>query len=136
MSKKSHIVKDEFEIHTTTFDIFFAHDERRTSGFEFKCDQEGNVLVEDLQPAALENYKKCLSGENKVILPGEIRQWTSTERLCNCGSGKAREELCDARGIFCSYVCPNCEKETRSRYRLDVMTNPSYEADEPIEAEA
>ncbi len=39
----------------------------------------------------------------------------------------------DARGIELCRVCSNCEKEKLSHYRPEVLTNPSYEADEPIE---
>lgn len=47
----------------------------------------------------------------------------------------ARWPLHDARGIFCCYVCDDCEDEKRSRYRLDVLQDPNYEADEPIEGD-
>lgn len=50
---------------------------------------------------------------------------------CTCGSGKEGRELCDARGIYCGITCDGCRKE--DGYRQDVMTNPAYEADEPIE---
>lgn len=51
-----------------------------------------------------------------------------------CDRG-ARWALHDARGIFCCYVCPTCEREKRSRYRVDVMTDPNYEASEAIDEE-
>jgi hypothetical protein len=35
---------------------------------------------------------------------------------CNCGSGHERYELTDAAGIFCTYVCEDCEEEKRSHY--------------------
>jgi len=54
---------------------------------------------------------------------------------CACGSLLPRRELADARGIFCAYVCDECEAEKRSRYRPDIFTDPDYPADEPIEAE-
>lgn len=37
-------------------------------------------------------------------------------KLCNCGSGKERFELVDAAGIFCRYVCDDCEARERARY--------------------
>ena len=54
-------------------------------------------------------------------------------RTCTCGSGKPRAELHDARGIFCCFYCDDCENEKRQRYRPDVLSNPDYWADEPIE---
>lgn len=52
---------------------------------------------------------------------------------CPCGSGKPREDLVDARGIFCTFVCEECEDDKRSRYNLNIFTDPAYDADEPIE---
>lgn len=43
--------------------------------------------------------------------------------------------LYDARGIFCSYVCEHCEEEVAKKYRVDVMTDSNYYADELIDAE-
>jgi hypothetical protein len=57
------------------------------------------------------------------------------ERLCNCGSGKVRCSLEDARGIFCVYVCDDCEDEIKRKYRPEIFDNPRYEHDEPIEEE-
>jgi hypothetical protein len=55
--------------------------------------------------------------------------------LCPCGSGERKDSLEDARGIFCCYVCSKCEDEKRSRYRVEVLEDPQYEADEQIEPE-
>jgi hypothetical protein len=54
---------------------------------------------------------------------------------CPCGSGEPREELVDARGIFCTFVCSACEAEKRRGYRADIFEDPGYECDEPIEAD-
>lgn len=53
-------------------------------------------------------------------------------RPCPCGSGLPREELRDARGIFCTFICDACEDEKRGRFRPDIFTDPTYPADEPI----
>jgi hypothetical protein len=42
----------------------------------------------------------------------------------------------DARGIPLCKVCDKCEEVKLSEYRRDVLINPSYLADEPIEQEA
>jgi hypothetical protein len=44
-----------------------------------------------------------------------------------------RYALHDARGIFCCYVCPGCEDARRATYRPEVLADPGYDADEPIE---
>lgn len=54
---------------------------------------------------------------------------------CPCGSGKDKYALNDARGIFCCYVCEDCEEEKKSHYRPEIFTDGNYEADEPIEPE-
>lgn len=56
-------------------------------------------------------------------------------RQCPCGSGHARYELCDARGIFCAFVCDVCEPAKRARYRPDIFTDAGYPADEAIESD-
>jgi hypothetical protein len=41
----------------------------------------------------------------------------------------------DARGIPLCRVCDKCIKEKEKHYRLDVLTDPNYYHDEPIEPE-
>ena len=41
--------------------------------------------------------------------------------ICNCGSGKPRYELRDAAGIFCCYVCEECENDKRERYNPGIF---------------
>jgi len=52
---------------------------------------------------------------------------------CNCGSGEPREEVCDARGIFVTFVCDKCREEKLSGFRPEIFDNPNYECDEAIE---
>jgi hypothetical protein len=52
---------------------------------------------------------------------------------CPCGSGQYRDAQYDARGIFLCYTCIKCEKEKLSKYRPEVLTEPDYWHDEPIE---
>lgn len=52
---------------------------------------------------------------------------------CPCGSGEYPNALHDARGIFLCYACRKCEGEKLARYRPDVLTDPNYWHDEPIE---
>ncbi len=56
-------------------------------------------------------------------------------RKCNCGSGKERSELYDARGIFCCFYCQDCVKRKRNGYRKEVLENPNYVVIESIEPE-
>jgi hypothetical protein len=54
-------------------------------------------------------------------------------RTCPCGSGEARRDLIDARGIFCTFVCDKCETRRQQEFRPDTFTDADYWADEPIE---
>ena len=63
-------------------------------------------------------------------------QFTSQQqRTCPCGSGLPSTWEHDARGIPLCRVCPKCRTKKLSHYRPEVLTNPNYEADEPIEPE-
>jgi hypothetical protein len=39
----------------------------------------------------------------------------------------------DARGIPIGKVCPRCVEGVKAIYRPEVLSDPNYEADEPIE---
>jgi len=52
---------------------------------------------------------------------------------CPCGSGHQRHELLDAQGIFCAFVCDDCEAEKRRRFNPDIFDAASYPTDDQIE---
>ena len=52
---------------------------------------------------------------------------------CRCGSDKPRYRLNDARGLFCAYVCQNCEAKEKQKYRPEIFTDSQYFTDEPID---
>ena len=35
---------------------------------------------------------------------------------CKCGSGKPRYELIDAAGLFCAFVCEDCEAKEKQKW--------------------
>lgn len=41
----------------------------------------------------------------------------------------------DARGIYLCRVCKNCVADKLSKFRKDVLHDPHYDCDEPIEPE-
>ncbi|HEV3341106.1 MAG TPA: hypothetical protein VG125_12140 [Pirellulales bacterium] len=57
------------------------------------------------------------------------------DRPCPCGSGLPSEEVLDARGIYVARVCDACRQEKLAGFRPEIFTDPSYDADEPIDAE-
>jgi hypothetical protein len=54
---------------------------------------------------------------------------------CHCGSGEYAQARYDARGIFLTYACEACVQEKLSHYRPEVLTDPGYEHDEPLDEE-
>lgn len=52
---------------------------------------------------------------------------------CPCGSGLQSWWEHDARGIPLARVCVKCKRAKLSGYRPEVLTDPNYHADEPIE---
>lgn len=59
----------------------------------------------------------------------------SGPRPCPCGSGEESEEVHDAKGIYIGRVCDRCRKERLAGFRPEVLTDPDYTCDEPIEPE-
>jgi hypothetical protein len=55
--------------------------------------------------------------------------------VCRCGSGKSAHWLYDARGIELCKACDDCEEKELSKYRADVLDDPNYYTDEPIDDE-
>jgi hypothetical protein len=56
-------------------------------------------------------------------------------RPCPCGSGQISHCINDARGIPLARVCFACADKNLSHYRPEVLSDPNYYADEPIEAD-
>jgi hypothetical protein len=78
------------------------------------------------------DYNKELALPNFVKYNGKVTEEVLM-RLCPCGSGKASQWQYDARGIECCRTCEDCHQKKMSRYRKDVLIDPNYWADEPIE---
>jgi hypothetical protein len=55
---------------------------------------------------------------------------SSYDKPCTCGSGKHRYELVDAAGIFCTYVCEDCEEKKKSGYDPRIFRD-WYDPDKP-----
>lgn len=54
-------------------------------------------------------------------------------RECHCGSGLYAQAHYDARGIFLTFACEKCEEKKLSGFRRDVLTDPDYWHDEPLD---
>lgn len=54
-------------------------------------------------------------------------------RPCPCGSGQPSHWRYDARGIPLARTCGACHAVKMSRYRPDVLSDPSYPTNELVE---
>jgi hypothetical protein len=54
---------------------------------------------------------------------------------CSCGSGLEAPQRLDARAIFLTYACEKCWPEKKKQYRPEVLEDPNYWVEEPIEPE-
>jgi len=59
----------------------------------------------------------------------------NVQHPCPCGSGMESSWNNDARGIPLCRTCHKCHDSKMAKYRPEVLTNPGYYADEPIDAE-
>jgi hypothetical protein len=71
----------------------------------------------------------CSRQEEKMIrIPKEWRP-----KPCSCGLGKLWKPQYDARGIFLTYTCEDCHDRKMAEFRPDLLTDPLYWTDEPID---
>lgn len=128
---RAFVEKDEDEIKVTTFDPIFADSIEAFASFP--CDSAGNPFTEELTSVGKSNLRDCLQHAAKWCVV--CRPRTRVTRLCPCGSGQPASREYDGRGIFLCNVCATCREQKLSRFRREVLTSASYEADEPIEME-
>lgn len=57
------------------------------------------------------------------------------EYPCPCGSGLPSMWQHDARGIPLARTCDKCHEQKMATYRPEVLTDPGYWHDEPIDPE-
>jgi hypothetical protein len=65
----------------------------------------------------------------------EVHRLMEVAGGCRCGSGYEPRWFYDARGIELFKGCDKCSPAKLKQYRPEVLTNPNYYADEPIEPE-
>jgi hypothetical protein len=54
---------------------------------------------------------------------------------CPCGSGRNSSWRHDARNVPLARTCVVCDSRVMAKYRPEVLTDPNYSADEPIEGD-
>ena len=100
------IVRPERRLEVTYGLRFFIDS---TGGYEFPCNADGNVKLEEMTEAAIENYNLCLKSPdnfpyafNEVV---EYRRWVKDDAYGTCECGE-RVYLVNQYMGACS--CGNC----------------------------
>jgi len=69
------------------FSHFYEWKNCQGAGFGFPCDKSGNI--QEMNPAAQENYNKCVNGTfdvaDKGIKDESYSYWEDATGQCNCG---------------------------------------------------
>jgi hypothetical protein len=110
--------------------MYLHQADRPGCGYEFDCDEQGNVDESKLCSAAVENLRKCQAGYG---FDQGVQKYTGTYFVCGCGSGEVPYELKDGYGIYLTSACTRCEREKLKRFRPDIMER--YDTDEQIEGD-
>ena len=105
------------------------------SGLSFPATEDGNVILEGLHPAAMENLAKAKANVGTIYSEPKIERLITSQRLCGCGSREIPEIEHDARGIPLGYMCSKCRRNKLSKYRPEVLNDSNYEAFEDIAPE-
>lgn len=100
--KQSHI-----EINTIHRIEFLRED---TSGFSFPCDENGNILTDQMLPVAIDNYNYCIAHPEDFTEYNVFRTYKHSFREpaegdCKCGE---HIQLYDQYMGACQ--CPKCER--------------------------
>lgn len=82
------IIQQRERKHGEEYYLSYIWNDLAGAGFSFDCDKDGNVPA--MNPAAQENYDKCVSGEYGVYFEGLMtRHWSYVEPAigeCYCGA--------------------------------------------------
>lgn len=65
-----HIIKAAEWKHVERYGLEYAWNDDPLAGFAFDCDVQGNILLDQLQPEAAENLRKCQDGTYAVTCKG------------------------------------------------------------------
>lgn len=82
------IIREREDHKSVEFFLDFCLKDDKSCGFCFPCDESGKVDESALEPAGLENWKRCQSDSN-IIREGvrrEVNRWTDPKvGRCVCG---------------------------------------------------
>lgn len=96
------IIRKHQRIETISYGLEFDWADMPGAGFLFACDEQGNVLRDQINPLGLENLEKCLNGEHDVI-PLGVKRYTSVHNEPAIGRCSCKRE------IVLEYFTNTCE---------------------------
>lgn len=109
------IVKQSKRVYEKEYQMNWNWKDDPDAGFSFPCDKEGNILTHEMQPAGLENLRKCRAGEHDVFGPIldsiERSWWECAEGECECG-GRVYLQM------SLTNTCDGCGREYNSSGQL------------------
>jgi hypothetical protein len=86
-------IKPGKRVHHQEWSLHYDYVNCPGSGYSFPCDQQGNVLMDQMMPAGLESLKECRRDEEMepreftgpVIVRYAHSSWQPTSGKCDCG---------------------------------------------------
>lgn len=83
------ITKRRERVEVVTYSREYRYRDMPGAGFGFTSDEYGHVKIDSLQPAGLDNYRKCQDGTYDVVDRG-VQEYRSSyvepgEGKCQCG---------------------------------------------------
>lgn len=103
------IIHHRKRVEQYTYSLVYVWKEDPNAGFDFPCDNMGNLLMKDMAEAGLKNYERCEMGEYKDLV--EFRGICKIDSSynepaigrCYCGEEIALETMTN--------TCQHCGRE-------------------------
>lgn len=83
------ILSHRQDVEVTFYRRSFIDRSHQSSGFSFPCDKDGNLLLNEMYPPGIQNYKNCLDNpiefKDEGIQEFHSRYTQPAIGLCDCG---------------------------------------------------
>jgi hypothetical protein len=79
------IIRERVRHHETIHRLCYSYG-NEGRGFSFPCDEDGKVILSELQEAGLESYKQCLKG-SITVWEGVEYKWDGNDHVAISGTG-------------------------------------------------
>lgn len=91
------IIQSRQRVEVHSYYLLFAWADDPEAGFMFECDEQGNLLLDEIPESARENLRKCQADEYNVINKG-VQKFTNVYYdaaigRCYCGRDVILEDV-------------------------------------------